>query len=158
VYLLDQTRNQIWKYIPEGNGFGPVRNYISSETQINLNSAVSMAIDGNVWVGLSTGEIIKFYSGRKDTFLLGAVDDPLTTIRALYTDEKANYLYVLDGTSGRVVVFLKKDGSYVATYQSEQFKEASDVVVDSEHGQLYLLNKQKIYRVEVREKSEKLDN
>ncbi len=154
VYLLDQAKNQIWKYIPEGNGFGPVRNYVSTESPVNLSSAVSFAIDGNVWIGLSTGEVIKLYSGKRDVFSLAALEIPFSSLQSVYTDELTDYLYVLDGTTGRVVVFLKKDGSYVSTYESERFKGASDVVIDSENKQLYILNKNQIYKVEVREISQ----
>jgi hypothetical protein len=151
VYLLDQSRNQIWKYIPEGNGFGPVRNYISSDESVSLLDAASLAIDGNVWVGLAKGEVLKFYSGKRDNFSLASLEIPIEHLQGIYTDELIDYLYVLDDVTGRVVVFLKKDGSYVATYESEQFKGAGDVVVDAEHLQLYVVNKQSIYRTALRE-------
>lgn len=153
VYLLDRGRNQVWKYVPEGNGFGSLRNYISSESEVNLSAAVSLAIDGNVWIGLGQGEVAKFYSGKRDVFSLASIDQPLSVIKAVYTDENTDYLYVLDDTNGRVVVYLKKDGSYVSTYESGQFKGAADVVVDTKQNQLYVLNKSSIYRVETREKN-----
>jgi hypothetical protein len=155
VYLLDQSRNQVWKYIPEGNGFGAVRNYISSDESVSLMDATSLAIDGNVWVGLAKGEVIKFYSGKRDNFDLASLEIPIAHLQGIYTDELMDYLYVLDDITGRVIVFLKKDGSYVSTYESEQFKGAGDVVVDVENAQLYVINKQSLYRTEIRESLEK---
>lgn len=155
VYLLDSGRNQIWKYVPEGNAFGSVRNYISSESEVSLANGVSLSIDGNVWVGMSNGEVIKFFSGKKDVFSLGTLDVPLTSLKAIYSEEESDFLYVLDDTVGRIVVYLKKDGSYVSTYQGEAFKGAADVIADSKGGYLYILRGNLIYRVELREKSEK---
>jgi len=157
VYLLDKSKNQVWKYIPEGNAFGSVRNYISSDSEVELEKAVSMAIDGNVWIGLSDGEVIKLFSGKKDVYSLGPLDVPLSSLTAIYTDDASEYLYVLEQSVGRVVVFSKKDGSYVSTYQSDKFKGGQDLVVDTKKGHLYVLRDSLIYRVELREKTGQVD-
>jgi len=153
VYLLDKQNNQIWKYIPDGDSFGPVRNYISSDNVVGLSDATSFSIDGNVWVGTSKGEVIKFYSGKRDNFTISGVDGELGNIAGIYADSDSDYLYVYDNKVGRIVVLLKKDGSYVSSYQSKSFEGGDDIVVDVKNNYLYVLNKQKIFRIEIREKS-----
>ncbi len=151
LYLLDQGKAQIWKYIPEGNGFGPVRNYISSDVTVDLSDAVSFAIDGNVWIGKKSGDIIKLFSGKEDTFSVSGVEGDLTNVRAVATDAEIDFLYILDEMNARVVVVSKKDGSYVSTYTSPEFKDASDILIDVAQKQLYVLTKQKIFKVELKE-------
>ncbi|MDQ3098316.1 MAG: hypothetical protein M3Q44_01065 [bacterium] len=151
IYLLDQTHGQIWKYIPEGNGFGAVRNYISSEVTVDLTDAVSFSVDGNVWIAKKSGDIVKLFSGKQDSFSVTGVDQGLLNARAIFTDPELEYLYILDDINSRIVVVSKKDGNYLSTYSSPVFKNASDVLVDVQSKQLYVLAKQNIFKVELKE-------
>jgi hypothetical protein len=151
VYLLDQTNNQIWKYIPEESGFAAPRNYISSDSVVGLQDATSFSIDGNVWVGTSQGEVIKFYSGKRDPFSLSGIDGGLLSIDSVFTDADSDFLYLLDSKLGRVVVVNKKDGNYVSSYQSKSFVGATDIALNVKSKYLYVLNNQKIFRTEIRE-------
>ncbi len=155
LYVLDQTHGQIWKYIPEGNGFGPVRNYISSDVTVDLSDAISFSIDGNVWIGKKSGVIVKLFSGKQDNFSVTGVDGELTNVKAVYTDDGMDYLYILDDVNSRILVVSKKDGSYLSSYMSPDFKNASDMVVDSKNKLLYVLAQQKVFKVEVKESFEK---
>ncbi len=151
VYVLDSGNNQIWKHIPEGEGFSTVRNYVSSDSVVDFTDASSFAIDGSVWVAKKSGEVLKFSSGKPDSFFLSTIDDPIIELSAIYTDEKTEYLYLLDKIGGRVVVMNKKDGMYVATYKSSSFVGAEDLAVDTTAKQLFVLTSQKIFKTEIKE-------
>ncbi len=122
---------------------------------MDLSDAVSFSVDGNVWIGKKSGGIVKLYSGKQDNFSVTGVDGDLTNVKAVYTDDGMDYLYILDDVNSRILVVSKKDGSYLSSYMSPDFKNASDMVVDTKNKLLYVLAQQKVFKVEVKESFEK---
>jgi hypothetical protein len=157
LYLLDTLRNQIWKYIPEGDSFSTVRNYISSETEVDLHDAARFAIDGNVWVANKAGSVMKFTLGKPDTFSLATLDEPIGSLNSIFTDSDIDYLYLLDSSSGRVIVMNKKDGTYVSTYKSSSFIGSTDITLDVKNKHLYVLTPQRIFRTDLKEEVKESD-
>jgi hypothetical protein len=151
VYLLDPTHSQIWKYVPEGTSLGTVKNYVSVDSVVDMTDGVSFSIDGSIWVAKKNGTVVKFIQGKQAPFSVTGLTSELKSLRALYTDETTDYLYLLDDVTSRVVVVQKKDGAYVSNYSSPVFKDAGDVVVDVKGNLLFVLVREKIYKVELRE-------
>ena len=144
LYLLDKTKSNIWKYIGGEAGFSEKRNYLTGE--YNLSNAISMAIDGSVW--LTTDRILKFTQGEQDSFDPQAggqgLTPPLTTNLVIFTSDETKDLYVLDEKNKRIVV-LGKDELYKSQYIFEGVGEVSDMVVSEAEKKILLLSGSKIY-------------
>ena len=153
LYLLDTTKSRIWKYgatdngLPAGRqGFSELREYLNPDTLPDLSSAVTMAIDGSVWLGTSNGKILKFTGGREDSFTPKGVDPPFGSTLTLYTSDETKNLYILDSKNRRVVI-LEKDGTYLAQYVWEEAFTATQLAVSEEQKKIYLLSDGKLYAI-----------
>ncbi|MFZ5365852.1 MAG: hypothetical protein ACOZBZ_00985 [Patescibacteria group bacterium] len=147
LYLLDQA--EIWRYQATEEGFGLRQKWFGGNIKPDLSQAVSMAIDGSIWLLRQDGKILKFSQGAPSTFGIAGLDKPFSEARVIYTDSEAENLYILDKGESRVVV-LTKGGEYQAQYIWEGIKKVSDMVVSESEGRIFLLADNKLYAIEIK--------
>lgn len=149
LYLLDRKNNAIWKYVATETGFTSRASYLNSDVKVNFSKAQQMVIDGSVWVLNFPGEILKFTRGLGEPFTFKGLADTLSNIEAIFTSDVERNLYALEKSSFRILVF-DKDGTYLAQYQWDGLKEASDFVVSEEEKKIFVLSGSKIYAIEIK--------
>lgn len=154
IYVLDPENNQIWKYPYKGiqEKFGAAEGYLIADEKTDISKAKDFAIDGNLYALLSTGELYKFYSGKKaDFYLNGAPQKIMRDPSVVYTNDKLDYVYILDSKEGRVLIYKKdtKTGNlnYNSQYLVDGVGEIRDLHVDPESKTLYLLTATKVYQI-----------
>lgn len=150
LYLLDSTTDgQIWKYSGVDAGLGSRQEYLKG-TGLDLSSAISMAIDGSVWVLFSDGTIVKYVRGQKDVFVVTGLDEPFAEPIKIYTSPEVDNIYVLDRQKTRVVV-IDKSGEYQAQYGWSGIAGAKDLVVSEEEGKILLLTGEKVFALDLKQ-------
>ncbi|MGC4105421.1 MAG: hypothetical protein QM753_03565 [Thermomicrobiales bacterium] len=153
VYVLESEYRNIYRF--NGDPSTPVAapsGWVQAGDRSFLGSAVDMAIDGNIYVVLKSGEVLTFFrgsvSGRVTPSYIGD-----GTVVAITNGPATGYLYVavVDGDQGKIIAF-DASGEYV--YQLElpddfttgglsvkqPFEGLQDFVVDENSGTLYLVN------------------
>jgi len=149
IYLLDGQKQQIWVYRGTDKGFGSKSAWLG-EGQVLDGEAMGMTVDGNIWVMTKAQDsrlkIQKYSRGVGQEFEVTGMED--LGGNAIYTDDAAEKLYVLDERGGRVVV-IGKTGGYDGQYVVEQAKEATDIVADEGGGKIYLLAGSKIWEIQL---------
>lgn len=148
IYLLDEFKNQIWKYVPAASGYSNKQAYLKDDVKADLAGATKMLIDSSIWVLKPGNEIDKFTSGEVDSFNLSGLDQDLKEVKSFYVSSDTNNVYILDSGNSRVVV-VGKDGKYVSQYIGDKFKTATDIAVDEQNKKLYVLDSNTIYQVDL---------
>ncbi len=146
AYLL--TDKQILKFVGLDEGFSDKREYLKEEDD-SLESGISLAIDGSVWVLTNKGEVFKFVRGKRDFFVVSGLDQPFGQVAVLFTDQHCDDLYILDRRKTRVVV-ISKEGEYKASYVWPGIAGVTDMVASEELGKIFLLAGEKIYEIELK--------
>lgn len=149
IYILDSVSNQIWRYGRGSAGYGVAQAYVSGEPE--LTDAVSLAVDGSVWVLKKDGSLIRFYGGELIDYKVNKA--PLTSMAGatrVYTELSLNQIYVLNPTEGSIFVYDKSaknnDLTYNAQYKFEGLKgNLVDLIVDQDKNTLVLLTDQAMY-------------
>ncbi|MFH1426388.1 MAG: hypothetical protein ABIG66_03045 [Candidatus Kerfeldbacteria bacterium] len=150
LYALDTQNSQIYRHRKEGEDFSAPEAWLE-DGSINLSDAVSLAIDGEIYILKSNGSVERLSLGASDpSFTLSAVDPALNSGTEIYTDENSSNLYILDTVNSRVVVF-DKEGNLVAQYTSPSFNNLIDFVVDEPNGAIYILNGTQLYEIQLQE-------
>jgi len=141
LYFLLPARNQIVRIVPTDEGFSDPFDWVKGE--IDLSGAVSLAVDGDVFVLKSSGEILKFTSGEREEFELVGLAEGLTEARRIYTSTDLPLLYVLD-QAGKRLVLISKEGLFQKQYLFSE--PAGDFVVPSEDS-IFLISGSKLLRI-----------
>lgn len=131
VYALSADSGQIVKMRPQGLGFEAGTPWVSEKTS-DLSQAKALAIDGDVWV-LTNVDVVVFASGKERPWNHAAIDPALIKPIDIWTDVGSEYLYILDGADGRVIVMDKASGGIVAQYLSNISSVVGFAVRESEN-------------------------
>ncbi len=112
LYILDPAANRIHKYQPTANGYEvePI-DYFDPSQDVNVSTAIDMAIDGDVFVLLSDSTIEQYRAGKKLRFDIRGLDRPISKATRIYTDVDAESLYVVDDGNDRIVEIDKRGGN-----------------------------------------------
>lgn len=156
IYVLDKSKNSILKFVPTESGYSQ-GNYITGDVKPDFSKAVSMTIDGSVFVLLKDGLIQKFTRGKPDQFTVSALDKPFSSPSKIFTDKNTSNMYILDNGNSRIVV-LNKEGAYQNQYAASILKTAQDFDVKESNpstnsGQgkkIFVLSQNKIYEIETK--------
>lgn len=152
LYLLKPDSNQIYKHTRSASGFGEGEIWIK-DAGADIKNAVSLAIDGSIYILKSDGSVDKYLRGVKDSsgFSIDKLGDLISNPTKIYTRSDLNYLYVVEPRKNRVILFDKIDGKLVKQYTSESFSGLKNIVVDNEEKKMYVLSGDKVFEVEIRE-------
>lgn len=140
LYLLDK-KGVIWKYVSIKDGFSEKKDFLKGN--LSLKNPFSMAIDGVVWL-VDDSKVLKFIGGRRDSFYVQGLEEPLGIEAQIVKTAELDNLYILDKQKNRIVV-LGEDGIYKAQYTWKDLSQVSDFVVSGGTGQIYLLKQDKIF-------------
>ncbi len=130
LYVLDPSLDEILKYAPTyaGNQFASESSgdysYLSTAEE-TVESYLRMYVDGNLYT-LTDSNVVKHNSGRTQDFELATPPDDADIrpghqyrlIDGTSTSGVSPKLYVYDQKWGRILVFLKSDGSYVEQWST----------------------------------------
>jgi hypothetical protein len=150
LYTLDPSAQQIMKYEPQGNGYPAAPAAYFGQPLPDLAKATDMAIDGNIYVTLSDGRLLKFNDGKPEPFDIRNLGEPLQspTIVAIDQNVTDSSVYVFDAGLQRIVQF-RPDGLFVRQFRADgsMFDGLQDILVDEQNNRLYVINQGVLYTV-----------
>jgi len=142
----DSTEGQVIRFTRNGSSFDGETEWITSRT-VSFDSAISLTIDGSVYVLMTDGKVSRFGNGSEEGWGVGVVDPRITQATKIWTSPESSYLYVLEPSTQRLIVFQKETGAFVVQYRSDAFQGLSDFVVDEAGYTIYLLAGSKLYSI-----------
>ncbi len=146
LYLLDNG-GEIWKYPFLETEFSSKQRWLKEQT--SLSSALSMAVDGSLWVLLNDGSILRFTQGDSNFFRITGLEKGFSNPSIIYTDFNSENLYILDKGNSRVVA-IDKSGEYKAEYHWSEMSSVNDLLVLEEQSKIFLLVGSKIFTIEIK--------
>lgn len=117
IYLLSPVTGVVWKHTEQDSGFSSGSSYLTKK--VDIQGAVDLTIDGNVYVLKNDGQLLKFTKGVQDSsFALKGIPKPYSEIlipSRVYTGDDTNNIFVLDKKYSRIIKF-DKNGQYISQY------------------------------------------
>jgi hypothetical protein len=149
MYVLEKDTNGIiWRYPGIRLGFSEKQNWFGAGVSPDFSKAVSMAIDGSIWVLTSSGNILKYTQGSPKAFSLPntlTLNSPIQ----IFTNENTSSLYILSPSTKNITV-ISKEGDYQAQYTNEVISQAKAIVVSEEQKKLIFLTGEKLLSIELK--------
>jgi hypothetical protein len=142
LYTLDPGARQIMKYEPQGNGYPTAPTAYFGQALPELEKATDMAIDGNIYVALSDGRLLKYADGKSQPFDIRNLGEPLRNPTVVAIDQNAqdSAVYVYDAELKRIVQF-RPDGLFVRQFRADDdtLSDLQDILVDEQNNRLYVI-------------------
>ncbi|MSQ15181.1 MAG: hypothetical protein EXR50_04890 [Dehalococcoidia bacterium] len=142
LYILDTLKSQVWRYVPTDRGFDTERKGLLSG--VELKGAVDMAVDGDIYIIMRTGELVKFVDGRPAILSIDGLDKPLSNPSAIFGTSQTKFLYIVDRGNSRIVV-IDKNGALRYQLALPNVTNLQDVYLDEGSSTIYLATDSKLY-------------
>jgi hypothetical protein len=149
LYAADERENQIWRFSPAGLGYDqPPEPWFGPQVQASLSGIVATAIDGDIWMLMEDGTILRYRQGQQLPFSLD--NSPGFTGRVVdmavgtAVDDK---IYLADSSQDRIFVF-DKSGNYVEQFQAAErnaLRGLRGLYIDNVTGTLFILTQSSLY-------------
>lgn len=147
LYILETKIGQIFKHTKSGDDYGAPERWL--DDNVSVNNALSIAIDGSVYVLKPDGKLLKLYAGvKEEDFNLEEFSPAITQATQVYTNENTQNIYLLDPGEKRLVVY-DKQGKLAKQYTSGMFDNLLAMEIDEINKKAYLLNNAQVYQVDL---------
>ncbi len=151
-YVLDPGANAIHKYQATAGGYEVApSSYVSASADVDLSSAIDMAIDGDIYVLLSDSSILRLRGGQREPFEVSGLDGVSLKATRIYTEVETDSLYLVDSSNKRIVEIDKRDesaGEFVRQFKyagsDDFFAEIRSIWVSEIDGKLIVLGQDSI--------------
>ena len=146
LYFLDSKKGDIVKYrFDETRSALPAVKWLAKGEDKPVG-AISMAVDGSVWIMTKDNGIERYSAGILQQKLNLNFFPYLESPTQIFTLDTLPYLYILEPSQNRIVI-LKKNGEMVKQFRSEKFDILKDFSVSRNGKTIYLLNGTFVYKV-----------
>lgn len=147
VYVLDPVSNTFWKYERNNNGTFTKPVVAVDSASIKNTKIQSVAIDGNIYMLLSGGRLLKFTAGKEMEITVGKDLSTLSQDAQLFTELGSSYLYILDPNGKKVLRFTKKASSVDLDKEYTLAGEYKTIYVTPGDREALLSDGQKIFKL-----------
>jgi len=148
LYLADAGANQLYRY-GRGDFNSAPEKWFGAQTQTNLTSVRSMAIDGDIWMLYAEGILVRYSLGSPVQFSLensvGAIGEPADLAVG---DQGNSMIYIADSSEDRILVY-RKDGSYqrqLRAPEGDALRNLRGLFVDEVGGNIYILTQAYLFK------------
>jgi hypothetical protein len=150
LYMLSPANNQIYKYSRLGSKYSGATEY---NGDANLKDAISIAIEGDIYVLKKGGSITRLYKSKTQPFKINDLAVELTDATQIFTTPELDNIYLLDPKNKRVVIITKPDSYGTSKYFGQlifdKLKDVQDFYVEKGEKRLFLMTSQEIYRIDI---------
>jgi len=147
LYLLNSDDGQIYKHEKTAAGYSKAISYVNKD-KIDLKNAISISLDGYLYVLKNDGQILKLMAGRPvSDFSISSVPETDTKIKnpqKIVTSVDSTKLYIL---SDNKIIVLEKNGIYSKTYIINGIDVISDFTLNNKNKKIVLLSNNKVYEI-----------
>ena len=127
LYVLDPVANRIHKYIPTPGGYEvEPTDFFDPTEEVDISTAVDMAIDGDVYVLLADNSILKYRGGQQMRFQIVGEDRPIQAATRIFTTADSDSLFVVDEGNRRLIEVDTRDGNEGVFLRQFLFRGADD--------------------------------
>lgn len=142
AYVIDSENQTIWKFTPNSSGFSKAQNWLKNDAKLD-SDAVSLSINGKIWVLYQNGTVVPYLSGIKEDFTPSQASQFTKSDNLDVTQEKELLSFI---DNNNIIYLYQKSGELLSKYNLGQL-EVSDIAFDEKNNFLYILGTdQKIYR------------
>lgn len=150
LYAINSEDKSIYKYTKAEIGYSKAALY-SDGKKNTLTNPIDLAVDGNLFVLLQSGEVAKLNKNVRDTaFSLKTLPNSSKIGEAtkLFTSADSNYLYILDKKETRLLRF-DKSGAFNAQYTIDG-KTITDFTINDKIKKIWLSADNAVYEINLK--------
>lgn len=149
IYFLDANNSKIWKS-EESNGKYEGLKETLQGNNLEKSGVVSFAIDGNIYLLLNEGKVLKFNQGKKIEMTLDFSIGMVNNLSKISSNMNQSNIYILNNKDSRIIVARKSFSNLnLLRLFTLTGKDIRGMEIDGNEKILYVSDKDKIYKIEM---------
>lgn len=148
TYIADEGTDQIVRYSAGGFSASP-EPWFAPQTQTDLDGLLAMGIDGDIWLLMTNGTIVRYRSGEQVPFAMeSSVGLPQEAVDLAVGTQDSALLYVADAAEERILVF-DKQGAYqyqLMAPEGNTLRGLRGLYIDEVDGSIYILTQTALFK------------
>lgn len=145
LYLLDPGASQIYKYVPVSDAWTASVTYFAPGVTPNINTAIDIGVDTDLWVLRKDGTVLRFSSGRPVEFSLRDLETPLKDPVAISVPVPGSSIFIADAGNQRIVQFDRNTGKFTKQFKPggdyrDKFSALKTLAVDEVNKKIFVVN------------------
>ncbi|PIR61835.1 MAG: hypothetical protein COU66_01640 [Candidatus Pacebacteria bacterium CG10_big_fil_rev_8_21_14_0_10_44_11] len=148
VYVFNPEKRNIYRYVKSGGQYSDPVGWLLDPLGVPFTSVVSWSIDGDIWLGTDSGQILKFTTGKAADFNAQGLEDPLFSPLQVVTREELNTIYILEPAKKRLVV-LTKTGQFLREIKSSSLGAATTILINTDGTKAYVVSGSTVFELAV---------
>lgn len=146
LFLFDVKNSRILKCQKAENGFSEETDWLKEK--IDLNGAISFAVDGSIYFISQDGQISKFYKGKKQDFNLSGFKNWSLKPTKIFADSETEFIYLLDSSNKKIII-ADKNGEVQKQLKNEKISEAKEIIASEKSKKIYFLAGKEILEIKM---------
>lgn len=143
IYVLSPSQAQIFRYRANDKSFSARQAWIKDRKDADLSQAISLAIDGNIYVITKAGTVYKFYAGNRIDFSPSPIEPALKNVTKIYTSLGFANLYIAED---KRIVVMSTSGKFVKQYLFETLDAPiTDLLMNEKDKKIIISSGNKVY-------------
>lgn len=148
LYLLLPEHRQIYGFSKTLAGYQGGAPWLKDQT-VPVERAVSMGVDGYIYLLTDDGKIVKLLKGAPVEFAQTELATPVAAPTKLLINETLKHLYVLDPREKRVIVY-DTTGKLTRQFVFPNARDLRDIAIGGKEETLYVLDQTSVYKVSLK--------
>jgi hypothetical protein len=139
----------VWRYPSSGEGYPSLPEGYFDTTPPGIENAIDMAIDGNVYLLDTNGDVHKYLGGQAAPFDIAGLPTPIQQPVAIAVDTETpedSSVYIADRNGARIFQ-LSPEGRFMRQIRSvaSEFDLIDDILVNEQAQRLYVISGGRLY-------------
>lgn len=149
LYVVNPEKRNIYRYSYGNDGFSDPIGWMQEVSRgLDFADVASISVDGDVWLGMNDGRILKFTRGRSEDFAIKAIQQQFDSSVIVRSVTDGKYLFVLEPARSRVVVLLKT-GEFIKEISNTSLGAVTDIIPSSDELNVYAISGSVVYRLDI---------
>ncbi len=150
LYLLSPEENQIWKYNWQADRYSKPSAY---NQDASIQEAISMAVDGSVFLLTKSGNVLRLLRGKNTPFPLKNVPPEFHDLTQMFTLPDSELLLFLSPAQKRIFLFTKSDEGATFFRQfvldSDNIGTLSGLWLDINSNTIYITDEKRVHEISI---------
>lgn len=149
LYVFNKDKRNIYRYYYNANKLSDPIGWLVNKQGINFDHVSDLMIDGDLWLGDKSGNLLKFSKGAPVDFQITGLSSrrPESSI-SLSANENNGSIAVLEKQSKRLMI-LTKDGQLINEIKSNELAGVSSIAFSGDGKKIYALSGSIVYGVDL---------
>lgn len=148
VYVFNPQKRNIYRYAKgDEEEYSDPIGWLLDPLGVSFETVTSWAIDGEIWIGTSEGQLLRFASGRTEEFEIVGLQEPFDSTLHVATTEELDKIYVLEHENNRLVV-LNKNGEFLREVKSSSLGAATGIILNQDASKVLVISGSSIFEID----------